>query len=62
MKAEAEGLDAAYVFNVKFETTRIAVGRVGAMEVLAYGTAMVPPARAKAEAMPPPADPVELRA
>ena len=42
MKAEAASLGAAYVFNVKFETTRIAVGRVGAMEVLAYGTALVP--------------------
>lgn len=63
MKAQAGGIDAAYVFNVKFETTRIAVGRVGAMEVLAYGTAMVPSVRAaEAEAMPPPADPVELRA
>ena len=42
MKSEAAALGAAYVFNVKFETTRIAVGRVGAMEVLAYGTALVP--------------------
>ena len=42
MKAEAEGIRAAYVFNVKFETARIAAGRVAAMEVLAYGTALVP--------------------
>jgi len=42
MKDEAHGLQATYVFNVKFETTRIAVGRTGAMEVLAYGTAMIP--------------------
>ena len=42
MKGRARELGAAYVFNVKFETTRVAVGRVGAMEVLAYGTAMIP--------------------
>ena len=42
MKAEAHALGAAYVFNVKFESMRVAVGRVGAMEVLAYGTALVP--------------------
>ena len=64
MKGEAEALGAAYVFNVKFETTRIAIGRVGAMEVLAYGTAMVPldsPAEAgAAKTMPPPAEPARL--
>ncbi|NND92768.1 MAG: heavy metal-binding domain-containing protein [Granulosicoccus sp.] len=42
MKAAAIELDAAYVFNIKFDTTRIATGRLGAMEVLAYGTAMIP--------------------
>ncbi len=42
MKAEAQKLNATYVFNVKFDTTRIATGRLAAMEVLAYGTAMVP--------------------
>ncbi|MGQ7845548.1 YbjQ family protein [Granulosicoccus sp. 3-233] len=42
MKQEALDLDAAYVFNIKFDTTRIATGKVGAMEVLAYGTAMIP--------------------
>ena len=42
MKARAEEHGAAYVFNVKFETSRIAAGRVAAMEVLAYGTALVP--------------------
>jgi uncharacterized protein YbjQ (UPF0145 family) len=42
MKAQAIALDAAYVFNIKFTTTGIAAGRVGAMEVLAYGTAMIP--------------------
>lgn len=42
MKDEATKLDAAYVFNIKFDTTRIATGRLAAMEVLAYGTAMIP--------------------
>lgn len=42
MKSEAIDLNAKYVFNVKFDTTRIATGRLAAMEVLAYGTAMVP--------------------
>lgn len=42
MKDKAAVLDAAYVFNVKFDTTRIATGRLAAMEVLAYGTAMIP--------------------
>lgn len=43
MKEHAIGLDARYVFNIKYETTRIAVGRSAGMEVLAYGTAMIPP-------------------
>ena len=42
MKDEAMFMNAAYVFNVKFDTTRIATGRVAAMEVVAYGTAMIP--------------------
>ena len=42
MKEQALARGAVYVFNVKFETSRIAVGRVGAMEVLAYGTALMP--------------------
>lgn len=42
MKDQASALGAAYVFNIKFDTTRIATGKVGAMEVLAYGTAMIP--------------------
>lgn len=42
MKADAEVRGAAYVFNVKYETSRIGSGRVPAMEVLAYGTAMIP--------------------
>jgi len=42
MKAEAQTLNADMVFNVKLETSRIAAGRAGAIEVLAYGTAMIP--------------------
>jgi len=42
MKNEASELNAELVFNVKLETTRIATGRVGAIEVLAYGTALTP--------------------
>ena len=42
MKDEATKLEAAYVFNIKFDTTRITTGRLAAMEVLAYGTAMIP--------------------
>jgi len=42
MKDEAEQLNASMVFNIKLETTRIATGRAGAIEVLAYGTAMIP--------------------
>jgi len=42
MKEEAANMHAAYVFNIKFDTTRIATGKLAAMEVLAYGTAMVP--------------------
>lgn len=45
MKAEAEALGAEYVFNVKFETAAISQGRrntIGSVEVLAYGTALLP--------------------
>lgn len=42
MKHEAAQLDAEFVFNIKLETTRIATGRLGAIEVLAYGTALIP--------------------
>lgn len=42
MKAEAQNLSAEMVFNVKLETSRITAGRAGAIEVLAYGTAMIP--------------------
>jgi len=42
MKTDAKRCGAAYVFNIKYETSRIQTGRVGALEVLAYGTAMIP--------------------
>ena len=42
MKDQASQLDARHVFNIKFDTTRLATGRLAAMEVLAYGTAMIP--------------------
>lgn len=45
MKAEAASLGAKYVFNVKFETASIsqnARGGIGSVEVLAYGTALIP--------------------
>ena len=42
MKDEATQLGAAYVFNIKFDTARLAMGRLAALEVVAYGTAMIP--------------------
>ena len=42
MKDAAMQLNARYVFNIKYDTTRIATGRLAAMEVLVYGTAMIP--------------------
>ena len=42
MKDQATALGAAYVFNIKYDTTRLATGRLAAIEVLAYGTAMIP--------------------
>ena len=45
MKEQAKQLGAQQVFNVKFETSSISKGRrqqVGAVEVLAYGTAIIP--------------------
>jgi len=45
MKAEAAGLGALYVFNVKFETSSMYKGRrddIGSVEVLVYGTAIIP--------------------
>lgn len=48
MKLEAERLGARYVFNVKYETTSISKGQgnqIGSVELLAYGTALVPSRR-----------------
>lgn len=44
MKEQAGTLQATHVFNVKYDTTRIAGSGsgAGAMEVLVYGTAMIP--------------------
>ena len=42
MKAEARNAGADMVFNIKMETSQIAAGRTGAVEVLAYGTALIP--------------------
>lgn len=47
MKAQAEAAGARLVFNVKYETASISKGRrnaIGSVEVLAYGTALIPPA------------------
>ncbi len=45
MKEEAVLINASYIFNVKYETSSISgrVGKgVGSLEVLAYGTALIP--------------------
>ncbi len=45
MKSEARALGADMVFNIKMETASISKGRrntIGAVEVLAYGTACIP--------------------
>ena len=45
MKESADGLGANKVFNVKLETASIsksAKGKIGSIEVLAYGTALIP--------------------
>jgi len=45
MREEALALRASYVFNVKMETSSISKGyrdSIGSIEVLAYGTAVVP--------------------
>lgn len=45
MKQEAEALGADQIFNVKFETASISKGAaksIGSVEVLAYGTALIP--------------------
>lgn len=42
MKRQAQEHGARYVFNVKYETSRVTAGRGAALEVLAYGTALTP--------------------
>ena len=45
MKQEADHMGATMVFNIKLETASISKGRkkkIGAIEVLAYGTAVIP--------------------
>lgn len=45
MKEEARSKHATYVFNVKMETSSISKGNknsIGSVEVLAYGTAIIP--------------------
>jgi len=45
MKEEAKALGANFVFNFKFETSSISKGErnaIGSIEVLAYGTALIP--------------------
>jgi len=52
MKEQAEALGASMIFNLKLETSSISKGRrrtVGAVEVMAYGTAIIPPGGAKSK-------------
>ena len=47
MQEEARAVDASMIFNMRFETSSISKGRknaVGTVEVLAYGTAVIPKA------------------
>jgi len=51
MKEQADGMGANMVFNIKLETASISKGRknkIGSVEVLAYGTAIIPAAAAVA--------------
>ena len=41
LKQQAKKQGASMVFNVKYETSRIG-GRVTTIEVMAYGTALIP--------------------
>lgn len=41
VKAQAKSANASLVFNIKYETSRIG-GRVTTIEVLAYGSALIP--------------------
>ena len=46
MQEQARNLGATMIFNMRFETSSISKGRkdaVGTVEVLAYGTAIIPP-------------------
>ena len=46
MKQQASSMGAVMVFNVKYETASISKGAgntIGSVEVLAYGTALIPP-------------------
>ena len=52
MKDKAIELNAAYVFNIKFETTRIGAGSASAMEMVAYGTAMIPGTEPRVQSVP----------
>ena len=50
MREEARAKGAAYVFNVRMETASISKGgnkAIGSVEVVAYGTAIIPAARAR---------------
>ena len=52
MKEQAEALGASMIFNLKLETSSISKGRrktIGAVEVMAYGTAIIPAGVVKAE-------------
>lgn len=42
MKASAKAVNAEYVFNVKYQTATIQQKGNGAIEVLVYGTALIP--------------------
>lgn len=45
MKEQADSMNAEMVFNIKYETASISKGRrntIGSIEVLAYGTALIP--------------------
>lgn len=55
MKHEAKALGADQIFNVKFETASISKGAsktIGSVEVLVYGTALIPRQRKHADAEP----------
>ena len=46
MKSQAWAAGAKLVFNIKYETVSISKGRrnkIGSVEILAYGTALIPP-------------------